>query len=292
MKSFLIIVLFPLCVSSMDRPARLEQPKPAAAVKSNFVELTTDFFSSPQVPEFFNKAPQITEQELMQLVELAKKGFVYFWNAHGINFLLKVTLAKEQKAKGDDTAKGSKAKLSDQARESLYKAYSAQLKELLGLDKKESKVTPLVSKIDENSVKKLWKELLELANVPIGLQIVKDIRQSYQDAEKNEPAILNFMIDELVSKICGNVLEITNYLKDKRELDDLVQSLKKDFAKEIKDLKAMGSDVKSMQESQRMLIGILSANRLSCPIFIKEKVLEMTKPEKGLISTVKGFFAS
>ncbi len=286
MRICLLIFLMPVLAYSMDRPISVEQKK------SDFVELVTDFFSGPKVPEFFNRAPQITEQELMQLVELGKKGFVFFWYAHGIDFLLKVTLAKEQKAKQDESAKGSKGRLSEQARESLYKAYSIQLKELLGLDKKEGKASLVASKIDEESIKRLWKEFLDLAGAPLGLKIIKDIRQSYQNTEKNEPAILNFMIDELVQKICGNVLEITNYLKEKKELDDLVQSLKKNFAKEIKDLKAMGSDVRNIQESQRMLLGILTANRLSCPIFIKEKVLELTKPEKGLISTVKGFFAS
>ncbi len=286
MRICLLIFLMPVFAYSMDRPIRVEQNK------SPFVELVTDFFSSPKVAGFFNKGPQISPEELMQLVELAKQGTVYFWVAHGIDFLLKVTLVQEQKAEKEASIKGSKGKLSDQARESLYKAYSTQLKEILGLDKKESKANPIVVKIDEESVKKLWKELLDLANAPIALQIIKDIRQSYQDAEKNEPAILNYMIDELVNKICGNVLEITNYLKNKRELDDLVQSLKKYYANEIRDLKKMGSDLKDIQESQRMLLGILTANKLSCPIYIKEKVLERTKPEKGLISTVKGLFTS
>lgn len=286
MKIVLFILLSPLMIYGMDRPIRQESSK------SDFVALVTDLFSSPKVPDFFNKGPQISAQELMQLVELAKQGNLYFWLAHGIDFLLKVTLVKEEKTGSETSVKESKEKLSDQARGSLYKVYSTQLKELLGIDKKESKASSLISKIDENSVKKIWRELLDLANAPIGLQIIKDIRQSYQDAEKKEPAILNFMIDELVNKICGNVLEITNFVKDKRELDDLVQSLKKYFAKQIKGLKAIGSDVKNMQESRRMLIGILTANRLSCPIFVKEKVLEITKPEKGLFSTVKGIFTS
>lgn len=277
MKKFLIIVLIPVLINAMDRPARVEQPK------SPFVELVTDFFSSPKVPELFNKGPQISSQELMQLVELAKKGYFYFWDAHGINFLLKVTLVQESKTE-------SGKKLSEQARESLSKAYNTQIKELLGIAKKESKASPLLTKIDEGSVKKLWKELLDLTNPPSGLEIIRDIRQNYEDEDKKEPAIINFMIDELVNKICGNVLVITDYLKKNKELDELVQPLRKHYAFEVKALTQIGSDTKVMQDNLRILIGMLTANKLSCPIFVKEKVLELTKPTKGLLSTVKGIF--
>jgi hypothetical protein len=296
MKSFLIIVLIPLCVSAMDRPDRLGQPKPAAEAKSNFVELASDFFSMHILEKLLNQGVRVSTQELIGLAELVKQNDFAFWNKYGIDFLLKAALAPEQLTQALESGKivkGSAGKLSEQARDALSTAFKIQLKELLGIAKNEDKPSPLVSfKIDEASVKKIWKELLDLGNVPVALEAVKDLRQSFESSGKKEPAIINFMIDELVNKICSNLLEITNYLKNKYLLDDLVQSLRKNYAKEIRALKSMGNDVKEMQIQQRIILGMLTANKLSCPIFVKEKVLEITQPKKGLLSTVKGLFIS
>lgn len=285
-------------VSCMDRPPA-QAPKPAAqpVTESPFIDLATNYFKSPEFQALLNKGVEISTADLESMLPLAtEKGYPNVWFQHGINLLLKSKLALPQPiASGQQTgkmAKGSTGQLSDQARDSLAKAFKTDLKELFGIAKSEDKSGKvlLAGKIDEATIRKLWENVIGLDNVPLALEIIKEIRQDFEDADKKEPATINFMIDELVKKICTNVLTVTKYLRDKRLLDDFVKSLKAHYAYEIRAYNKMNSDSKGLQADERILVGMLTSNQYSCPIFVKEKVLDLTQPKKGFISSLKGLF--
>lgn len=290
MKRLLVFLSLFGGLHSMDKPPAKPAAQPSAS--SQLIELSEDFFRIKEFHELLDRGIEISHSDLDKLFPLAgEKGYTNFWIQHGIEFLMHSRLASS-------SAVGSSGALSEQARESLFKKYSAEFKDLLRIAKKDTKDKPegrslLAGTIDEKAIKAAWNTVLGYGNVRLALDLLKDIRQGYEDAGKPEPAIINFILDELVKKICANLLTITNHLRATGKNDELEQRLKKYFNEEITALRAMklGDDVKALQGMQRMLLGMLTANANSCPIFVKEKVLEITTPKKGFISSLKGLFA-
>lgn len=288
MKRLLLIMGLFDCLYSMDKPPAAK-PAAQSPASSQFIELSRDFFRIKEFQELLNRGIEISRSDLDRLITLAsEEGHTNFWIQHGIDFLLLSRLASS-------SGVGSSGILPEQIRESLFKKYSTEFKDLLRIAKKDTKEQAegrslLARTIDEKAIKAAWNMVLSYENIRLALDILKDIRQSYEDAAKQEPVIINFMIDELVKKICTNLLAITGYLRSTRKNDDLTQRLNKYFKEEIQQLKGMGLESDDLQNIQRMLLGMLTANANSCPIFVKEKVLELTAPKKGLVSSIKSFF--
>jgi hypothetical protein len=293
MKIAILVTFFSLATLAMDRPPRLEK-KSAPYQPSRMVECGLDFFKINEFYELLEKGTPIYWDDIECLAARTINYRAYFfWLKQGKDLLLKANLVTEVSSLKSQAARAVPKKL-DEKKYSLlpaelkslvvasdFEKTMAEFKKLFNLESSSSISDSSMKKIIE--VKKqqlratLWDAILEYQSIPFALRVLKNLRQAFSKS-KNEPREIREWTQQLVARICKQILKITNFLQQKGILDRLVTDLDREYTREINNMRAIGTDVSQMVELKRDTLGLLNANENTCPIYVTEQVLSLTKP--------------
>lgn len=292
-----------LCVASlsvlafsMDRPP---QASPAAAVKgpSKYVQAGRGLFSAGNFRTMLANGTVVTFEDLDALADLDdanKSSNTLFWLTHGIEFLMKANLVsfepltlKNAAAKQvNKTLIASKqdypraiqklpADLKDIVASGNPQFVLERLKDLLGVPTAKNVKPDLEIERQKNKLAlDLWHAVLSYETIPHALGIIIPLYRSKINPAK--AAIFNSMIDDLVNKICKNILLITGYLRKQNKLRPLFAHIRMATNTNIANWGQM-IDASDLQKDQRILLGLLGSNATTCPTFVKERLLDIIK---------------
>lgn len=295
MKRLLLTASMAVLAFSMDRPLQLDQ-KSVAKGPSKYVQAGRTLFSAGNFRTMLNNGKVVTFEDLDAFADITANKDVntLFWLTHGIEFLMKANLVSLKPL----TLKNAAAKQANKAIIANKQDYSsaiqklptelkdivasrnhqfalARLKDLLGTPTiKDVKPDLEIERQKNRLVLDLWQAILSYETIPYALDIITSLYRSKVNPAK--AAIFNSMIDDLVNKICKNILLITGYLRKQKSLRPLFAQIRAASNVKIEGWGQM-TDASSLKKDQRTLLGLLGSNSSTCPTFVKERLLEIIK---------------
>lgn len=294
MKFLFLIISLSVSVIAMDRPPRLEKKSPPYQ-PSRIVECGLDFFKLIEFHKLLDMGAPISWNDIECLASrtLYYKQY-FFWLKQGKELLLKANLVAEVPSLKTQAARAATKRMNEKKYNLLpaelkrlvvasdFEKTLAELKKLFNLDSTTQISDAQMRKIIEEKKKEqrdqLWAMVLEYQSIPFAIRLLKNLREAFKKARIEEPTEIRDWIKQLVDRICKQVLQITEFLRQKGILDPLVANLDREYTREINNLRAIGTDVSQMVELKRETLGLLKADKNTCPIYVTEQILSLTKP--------------
>ncbi len=267
MRIVVLVLILSVSVFPMDRPPRLEKNTPPYQ-PSRIVECGLDFF---KLPEFYKLLDQGTPISWDDIECLASRTLYYkqyfFWLRQGKELLLKANIVSDRVPSLKAQAARAALKATD---EKKYNLLPAELRRLVISNDFEKTIAEFklffnfdsASQISDPRMKKiidakkleqrtqLWGMFLDYESIPFAIRVLKKLRESFKKF-KDEPREIGQWTQQLVARICTQVLQVTQFLRQKGILDPLVAGLEREYTRQINNLRAIGTDVSQMEELKR-----------------------------------------
>lgn len=293
MKLFASSIFFCMTFVAMDKPPRLEKNIPPYK-PSRMVECGLNFFKAN---EFYALLEAGTPVSWDDIECLASRTVYYkeyfFWLNQGKDLLLKANLVTQVPSLKTQAARAVSKKLDEKKYNLLpaqlkslvigsdFEKTMVEFKKLFSLDASSTISDPAMKKNVEDKKQQLranlWGAILEYQSIPFALKVLKRLRAEFKKSV-DEPREIREWTQQLVDRICAQILRITEFLRQKGILDRLVTDLDREYTRQINNLRAIGTDVSQMEELKRDTLGLLKADERTCPIYVTEQVMKMIQP--------------
>lgn len=308
--SFMKKILCVICVFHvsfpMDRPFRMDQkPAALAPTESDYIKKALDMGQTETFKEVLEKGSPITFEQIEALAapgvnQVEANKLLYFWRTFGVDFLLKLVLAQNEVPTLQTLATKKAGEHKDSAilvnrlPQELRRAVVARNPALIqnkfeNLFDITSKRKPYAEDPKINQMKftlalDLWNAVLEYDTAAYAIRVLGALRKSFSESRKREPLIINEMIDKLVTKICKNLLLVTNHLRSKNLLDPLVAKITQGFDAYIS-MVMNDAIAKALNKEKGLLINLLGSTEIFCPSFVKLALQETWQGEREMSTT-------
>lgn len=278
-------------VFGMDKPPAKTQPT------SKLIDIAFDFFEYSQFEKLLDQGYPLTLSDFgaLALRTIEHKSYM-LWATRGVMLLISGNLVDERvsslKSKAAQAAQsqiGQKkyyllpAELRYSVLSNNFDKTWDEFKKLFSFadgsqNISDIKMREIIEKKKMEQAAQLWDAINEYQSIPFALKIIRQLRKSFAQAKRPEHPLIKLWQQQLVARICKQVITITGYLKQKGFLDTLIAEIEKTYDKEIRGLRSISTNTIQLEQLKRMILGLLKADEQTCPIYITEQVLELTKP--------------
>lgn len=307
MKRILCLICVVHISFSMESPIRINQkPTVGASLESDYVKKALDMGQTELFKEILEKGSPVTYEQIEALAVIGSNQtetnkLLYFWRTFGVDFLLKFVLAQNEvpslqtlAAKKAGEHKNSAIlvnRLPQELRcvviarnQTLIQNKFENLFDIISKNKPYAE-DPKISQMKFKLALDLWDAVLEYDTIAYAIRVLGALRKSFNESGKKEPIIINEMIDKLVTKICKNLLVVTNHLRSKNLLAPLIIRITQGFDAFI-NMVINDAIAKTLSKEKSLLINLLSSTEISCPSFVKMALQETWRGEREM-TTVK-----